>query len=96
MYVLRQGLGMMEKMGPPVDPNTPIPESSGSMLDQLQAEIEALYYYTGAGQQPRESVGPIAGESERGFTSFLNQNAGKIMIGAGAFVALMLFAKAGR
>jgi hypothetical protein len=30
------------------------------------------------------------------FTQFLNQNAGKLAIGAGAFFALMLLAKAGR
>jgi hypothetical protein len=84
MYGLR-GLGA-EAMGPPVDPNAPV--SSPDVQQQLADIWDTIF------SQAQPPVASSGGGSS--FTQTLNQNAGKIAIGAGAFLALALFAKAGR
>jgi len=82
----------------PLPPGFVVQPGNLTAADQMQAEIDALYAYTGAGQGQSTSQyqNTVGQPYTPGIMSFLNDNAGKIMIGAGAFVALMLFAKAGR
>lgn len=87
MYVLR-GLGD-EAMGPPRDPSLPVdtpdvPQQIADLWDSIFKMGEP-----GGVMTPTPVLSPS-------FTSTLNANAGKIAIGAGVFLALILFAKAGR
>jgi hypothetical protein len=87
MYGLR-GLGA-EAMGPPVDPNVPVESPD------VQQQIADVWSYLF--EQPGQvAIAPTPGASASSFTQTLNANAGKIAIGAGVFLALVLFAKAGR
>jgi hypothetical protein len=82
MYGLR---GMGEAMGPPVDPNQPV------TAPDVQQQIADVWSYLW--EQPA-TVATSGGGSSLAQT--LNANAGKIALGAGAFLALVFFAKAGR
>ena len=76
---------VMNCPGDPGCPGNPI-----NPLNQIQAEIDALFAYTGAGQSP-------AGQQPAStFTAWLNANASMVTIGAAVLAALVLFAKAGR
>ncbi len=90
MYGLRglgaEAMGPPEVMGPPVDPNAPV------VGPDVQQQIADVWSYLW--QQPATTVATSGAGSS--LTQTLNANAGKIALGAAAFVALALFAKAGR
>jgi hypothetical protein len=88
MYGLR-GLGDV-MMGPPVDPNAPVTGPD------VQQQIADVWSYLWEGPGAPAPVAVSAGGPPSSLTQTLNANAGKIAIGAGAFLALILFAKAGR
>ena len=81
----RRGLGA-EAMGPPVDPNASV------QAPDVQQQIADVWSYLWS-QPAAVATTTVAAPS---MTQWLNQNAGKVAIGAVAFVGLMLFAKAGR
>ncbi len=82
---------------------------SGSALDQMRGELDALWAYTRAGEEPRQYPGgampcdpgidPTCGRFVTGqpsATQWLNANAGKVALGVGGLFAILLLAKAGR
>ena len=85
MYGLR-GLGA-EAMGPPVDPNAPV------VAPDVQQQIADVWSYLWSQPGPVASSGGAVPQTT---TQWLNANGGKVALGAGAFLALILFAKAGR
>ncbi len=73
--------------GPPVDGNS---STHLSYWDQfVQAGVTPQGWVSGSGS-------PLAAAAPQSLTAWLNANAGKVAIGAGALVGLMLLAKAGR
>jgi len=88
MYGLRGGLGA-EAMGPPVDPTLPV--ESPDVQQQIADIWDSIFKMgePGGVMTPAPAPAPSAG-------AWLNQNAGKVAIGAAAFLALVMLAKAGR
>jgi hypothetical protein len=90
MYVPAMGgMGAMNCPGDPGCPGyiAPAPSTSGSALDQVQAEIDALYQYTGAGQ-PSTSAPTATPAPSSGISSYT-----VLWIG-GAFFGIVLLGKA--
>ncbi len=89
----------------PLEPGNPLFAGSGSAptIDDLwaaqtPADLATAHQYgfdapVDSGQWEYPIGGPVAAPS---FTSWLNQNAGKVALGVGGVFALMLFGKAGR
>ena len=69
-------------MGPPVNPNVPLEPPD------VQQQIADVWAYLWS--QPAPVAGPQT------MTQWLNANGGKVAIGAVAFFAVVMFAKAGR
>jgi hypothetical protein len=80
----RRGFGDGEKMGPPVDPNMPIPEPD------VQQQIADLWDRLFAVQQQPASSTPVSSGS---FSDFVNANAGKIALAGVAMFAFALAVK---
>ena len=103
-YTMR-GFGVLNCPGDPGCPGY-MPHEPGNspglspIEEAMQAQIDALYGYTGAGQMQMPPGGnnlPIDDSNARpGVTSWLNQHAGNIAIAAGAFLGLMILTSAGR
>ncbi len=92
MY-LATGLGVLNCPGDPgcpgnVQPDVPVPPD-------VQQQIADLWSYLWEGPGSASIAVPV-GTTAPTMTDVLNQNAGKIAVGAGAFLLLMMFAKAGR
>lgn len=89
MYGIR-GLGA-EAMGPPVDPNTPVtpPDVQQQIADLWDSIFSMGELGAGSGGVMTPAPAPSAG-------AWLNANAGKVAIGAAAFLGLVMVAKKGR
>lgn len=78
----------------PGDPGCPGNPAPGATTDQLQAEIDALFAYTQAGQQGGQSdAGMSPGTS---FTSWLNANGTMLALAGAGLFGVILLAKAAR
>lgn len=83
MYLVTSGLGAAEAMGPPRDPTLPIEQPD------VQQQIADVWAYLWSNTPDTQAI-PSSGPS---FTQVLNQNAGKIALGAGAFLLLLAVKK---
>lgn len=90
MYGLR-GLGL-NCPGDPGCPGNVQPDVAPA--PDVQQQIADVWSYLWS--QPVAPVASSGGGPPSSFTQTVNANAGKIAIGAGVFLALILFAKAGR
>lgn len=101
MYVssnARKGLSGYRGMGQGTCPGSPgcpgYAEPEVAVPADVQQQIADLWSYLW--EQPTSAPMTQAPSTATSVTQWFNQNAGKLAIGAAAFVGLMLFAKAGR
>jgi hypothetical protein len=86
MYVSSRGLSGVRRRGLGFNLASEQPSVVRTAGDTYTEQIDSSGDY----------VGPVGSAGSPNLTQWLNQNSGKVAIGAAGFFALMLFAKAGR